>query len=113
MKKDVNIFLNHILESIKLIEKFIKGKSKKEFLDSIQLQDSIIRRLEIISEAVKNLPSDFKNKHKNIAWKKVGGLRDILIHHYFGVDLDLTWDVIKRDLPNLKEKIKNIFKKIK
>ena len=91
MKKNVNIFLEHILEAINLIEEYIKDKEKSDFLKSKQLQDSVIRRIEIIGEAIKNIPSDFKGSHENIPWKGIIGMRDILIHQYFGVDLELTW----------------------
>ena len=64
--------------------------------------------MEIIGEAVKNIPNDFKEKYIEIPWKKIAGLRDILMHAYFGIDLDITWNIIKKDLPDLKEKILNI-----
>lgn len=105
MKKNVKIFLEHILESINLIEKYIKDKEKSDFLKFTQLQDSVIRRIEIIGEAMKNIPSDFKGSHENIPWKEIIGMRDILIHQYFGVDLELTWEVVKIDLPKLKKSI--------
>jgi len=108
MKKNVNIFLKHILEAIKLIEDYTKGKEKSDFLKSTQLQDSVIRRIEIIGEAIKNIPSDFKSSHEDIPWKEITGMRDILIHQYFGVDLELTWEVIKVDLPKLKKSIISI-----
>ena len=103
MKKDVKIFLEHILEAINLIEEYLKDKKKSDFLESKQLQDSVIRRIEIIGEAIKNIPDEFKNTHKNIPWKEITGMRDILIHQYFGVDLELTWEVIITDLPALKK----------
>jgi uncharacterized protein with HEPN domain len=105
MKKNVKIFLEHILEAINLIEDYVKDKKKSDFLKSIQLQDSVIRRIEIIGEAIKNIPNEFKSSYKDIPWKEITGMRDILIHQYFGVDLDLTWEVIKVDLPNLKRSI--------
>lgn len=105
MKKNVKIFLEHILESINLIEKYIKDREKSDFLKFTQLQDSVIRRIEIIGEAMKNIPSDFKGSHENIPWKEIMGMRDILIHQYFGVDLELTWEVVKIDLPKLKKSI--------
>lgn len=111
MKKDYKVFLNHILESIDLIEKYAEGQNKDSFENSIQLQDSIIRRLEIIGEAVKNLPKEFREKHPNISWKKIAGMRDVLIHEYFGVDVGLTWDVVEEELPNLKYDIQDIIKK--
>ena len=90
MKKNVNIFLEHILEAINLIEEYIKNKEKSDFLKSKQLQDPVIRRIEIIGGAIKNIPNDFKGSHENIPWKEITGMRDILIHQYFGVDLELT-----------------------
>jgi len=113
MKKDVKIFLNHILESIDKIEKFVKGVSKNEFMESVKTQDAVIRRLEIIGEAVKHIPKEFKVKYRKIPWRKIAGLRDVLIHEYFGVDLKLTLKIVKKDLPELKEKILKILEEIK
>lgn len=110
MKKDVNIFLNHISESIEKIEKFTKGISKKEFLESFQTQDAVVRRLEIIGEATKNLPKEFTQKHLEIPWSELARMRDKLIHAYFGVDLNLTFRIVKKDLPDLKKKILKIKK---
>jgi uncharacterized protein with HEPN domain len=90
MKKDINIFLEHVLDSIYLIEEYIKEKKKSEFLKSKQLQDSVIRRIEIIGEAIKNIPNEFKKANPKIPWKEIIGMRDLLIHQYFGVDLSLT-----------------------
>ena len=112
MKKNGKIFLTHILESINLVEEYLKGKSKLDFLNSKQLQDSVIRRIEIIGEAIKNIPNDIKKNYSQIPWKEITGMRDILIHQYFGVDLDLTWQVIEKDLPRLKRQISDISKKI-
>ena len=113
MRKNVKIFLEHILDAINLIEDYINNKKKSDFLESKQLQDSVIRRIEIIGEAIKNIPSNFKETHENIPWKEITGMRDILIHQYFGVDLDLTWEVIKTDLPKLKKQIISINKELK
>jgi len=90
MKKDPKIFLDHILECIKLIEDYIKGKTKEEFLKSTELQDMTIRRIEIIGEAIRNLPEDIKKTYADIPWKKIIGMRDKLSHGYFGVDIELT-----------------------
>ena len=110
MKKDASIFIEHILECIGLIEEYITGKSKEDFMESSALQDSVIRRIEIIGEAIKNLPEAVKKQHTDVPWKNIAGMRDILIHEYFGVDLDLIFEVVRKDIPELKAKLSEIKK---
>ncbi len=107
-KKESSIFLEHILESIKDIESYSKDISKKKFFNDRQLQDAIVRRVEIIGEAVKNIPDNVKNKYVTVSWKEIIGTRDIFIHQYFGIDLEIVWNIVKKDLPDLKKKIKKI-----
>lgn len=108
MKKDPEIFLKHILESIVIVEKYTQSFTKAQFLKNLQLQDAVTRRLEIMGEAAKNLPSDLKNKYSNVPWKKISGMRDILIHEYFGTDLNLVWEVVKKDIPVLNREIQKL-----
>src|SRR3990167_2857496 len=108
MKRRLKLFIEDILESIKLIEKYIRNISKENLDNNQKLKDSIVRRLEIIGEAVKNIPDNFRKKYPEVPWKKIAGLRDIIIHTYFNIDLDITWNIIKKDLPDLKEKILKI-----
>ena len=99
------LFIKHILESIYLIESYVEELSAEEFLEQVEKQDAVIRRLEIIGEAVKNLSSGFREAHPQIPWQQIAGMRDLLIHKYFGVDLELTWGVVQRNLPELKQKL--------
>ncbi len=110
MIKEPGIFLEHILESIEQIEKYTAGVSREQFENSLNVQDAVLRRLEIIGEAVKNLPTEFKEEHPDIPWKKIAGTRDFLTHEYFDVDIDLVWGVIQKDLGALKEQISNLLK---
>ena len=112
MKKNPKIFLEHIKEAILLIEDYSTGVSQAKFLKSRSLQDAIIRRLEIIGEAVKNLPVSFRSKHTQIPWKQIAGMRDILIHEYFDVDLLLTWRVVKQELPLIKKQLAELLKEL-
>jgi uncharacterized protein with HEPN domain len=108
--KDNTIFLEHILESARAIHGYIKGVGKASFSLSPEKQDSIIRRLEIIGEAVKKLDKDFKNRYDKVAWDKIAGMRDVLIHDYFGVDVELVWNTVKKDIPKLEKYVKEILK---
>ena len=108
MKKDVKIFLNHILESIENIETFSKDITKNEFMNNRFNQNAIIRELEIIGEASRNIPDNFRKKHSDIIWKDIIGTRDKLIHNYFGVDIDVVWNAVTQDIPQLNAQIKKI-----
>lgn len=105
-------FLKDIKESIRRTECYIGKMNYEEFLQDIKTQDPVVRSLEIIGEAVKNLSSDFKKTHKDIDWKKIAGLRDKIIHYYFGVKWDVVWSIINEKTPDLKDKIETILKEI-
>lgn len=105
MKKDPKVFIGHIVESIELVEEYSEKLTTTTFKKDQAMQDAIIRRLEIIGEAVKNIPTSFKASYPEIPWKQMAGMRDILIHEYFDIDLGLTWQVVKRELPLIKTKL--------
>lgn len=100
-------YLKHILDAINDIESSI-GKSKKDFLKDKELRDATVRRLEIIGEAAKNISPALKNKYPFVEWKKIAGTRDIVIHAYFRVDLNVVWSIVKKDIPKLKIQIQKI-----
>ena len=108
MKRDVGLFIEDILDSIKNIEEFSKNLDREKFSKDNLRQSAIIRQLEIIGEAVKNMPNSFREKHPKIAWRDIAGFRDVLSHAYFGVNLDRVWRIIEADLPKLKEEISRI-----
>ena len=108
MKKDPLVFVKHILDSIKDIEDFSGGLSKNDFLKDNLRQSAILRKIEVMGEAVKNLPRDFTKKHSSIPWEDIAGMRDKVIHHYFGVDLNKVWNVVEYELPKLKKEIQTI-----
>ena len=112
MKEDL-AFVEHILDSINAIEIFSKNLKKEKLMADRLKQSAIIREIEVIGEAVKNVSENLKNKHREIEWKEIAGTRDKMIHHYFGVDLGIVWDIIKINLPVLKDKISKIKEEIK
>jgi uncharacterized protein with HEPN domain len=101
-------FLEHILIESRFIEKYTAKLSYEQFIDDEVLCRACIRSLEIIGEAVKKIPPDFRLEHPQPEWKRIAGLRDILIHHYFGVDYELVWDVIQNKLPLFQEQVEEI-----
>lgn len=110
MKKVPLIFIEHILESINKIESFSSGISKEELSNNELKQYAIIRAIEVIGEACRNLPESLKKEYSFVSWKDIIGTRDKMIHHYFGVDLNIVWDIIKKHTPTLKEQIIKIKK---
>ena len=104
--------LSDILEAIKRIKMYVGKMKYDEFLKDIKTQDAVIRNIEIIGEAVKNISSDLKRKHKTIDWKNIAGMRDKIIHFYFGVNWDIVWDVINKHLLELEKEIKIILKNL-
>ena len=112
MKRDAGLFIEDILENVNLILNSVKDLSKKDFKKNLDVRDASIRRIEVIGEAVKNVPDKFKRKYPEIEWRRIAGTRDVLIHSYFGVDLDLTWKIIERDLPILKKEIEKIIEEM-
>lgn len=105
MDKEIGVYVEDILESIEKIEQYIQGVNPSRFEQDSSIQDAVIRRLEIIGEAVKRLPESVKIKQPNIPWKDIAGMRDVLIHEYAGVHLKRVWQTVINDLPVLKRAV--------
>jgi len=110
MPRHTEIYLCDILEAIKKIEHYTKNLSSKKFSRNSLVIDAVVRNLEIIGEAVKKIPPDVKREHPSVEWRKFAGLRDILIHEYFGINLEIVWDICVHKLPSLKVSVQGILK---
>jgi len=97
-----------IKEAVKRIEDYLTSLTFEKFLEDVKTQDAVVRNLEIIGEATKGVSGELTKKYSNIPWKKLSGVRDRLIHHYFGVNLDIIWGIAKEDLPGLFTEIDKI-----
>jgi uncharacterized protein with HEPN domain len=108
--KDDKVYLLHIMDSVKhILDYTVDGKDS--FINDHKTQDAVVRNLEIIGEAVKKLSEKLKSQHPDIPWKNIAGMRDKLIHEYFGVNLELVWDVVENELPKFLKEISIILNK--
>lgn len=113
MRKDPRVHLTFISECIELLEKYLQDKTYESFVSDFQLQDAVIRRIELIGETVRNIPDDIKAKHQEIPWSRIAGMRNVLIHDYLGIDLKTTWQVANKEIKELKTKILSILATLK
>lgn len=100
--------LKDMLEAVGRIERYVGSMSESEFLRNTEKQDAVIRNLEIIGEAARNLPAEFKQRHSQVQWAPIAGMRDRLIHQYFGVNWTILWDVVQNKLPELRRHVEQI-----
>ena len=112
-KRSLELLVEDIWESIEKIERYIKGMSLENFQSDEKTTDAVVRNLEIVGEAASRLPKDFTHRHSEIEWIKITGLRNRIVHKYFGVDLQIIWQILKKDLPVLKTTFKNIRSELK
>lgn len=112
MSRTIEILLGEILEAIELLQRYTEGLSYEDFEGNVEKQDSVIRRLEIIGEAVKDIPGELRAAYPDTPWSDIAGARDILIHEYFRVDLELAWEMVKDDLPPLAEEVRRMLEEL-
>jgi len=113
MHRDFRVYLEDILEAAGAAREFVAGMGKEELGKDRRTRDAVVRNLEIIGEALKKLPPQTKRDHPEVEWKKIAGLRDILVHDYFGIDMDIVWDVVQSKLPVLAEQVRRILEESK
>lgn len=111
MNKHDSVYLQHIIDAIKRIEEYTSDVDNRDFTSNHLVQDGVIRQIEIIGEAAKRVSKKLKDNNKHIPWKDIVGMRNKLIHDYFGVDADAVWDTVERDIPYLKTEIQKIINK--
>ena len=110
IKKDI-VYIKHIRDAIELILDYTKELNESDFNAKVIVQDAVIRRIQVIGEAVKNVSMAFREKYSEIPWTNIAGMRDKITHGYFNVDIDIVWKVIVKDIPTLKNNIGEIIKK--
>jgi uncharacterized protein with HEPN domain len=106
--KDDKIYIEHILQSIDRIEAYLRGKDHQSFYNDFMTQDAVVRQLEIIGEATKRISKDLRNLNPIVPWSDMAGMRDILIHDYIDVDLDIVWKTASESIVNLKSLLQNL-----
>ncbi|QTA38215.1 DUF86 domain-containing protein [Thermosipho ferrireducens] len=109
MKRKASLYIKDIIDSITKIEEFVGNMNFKDFTTDDKTSSAVIRKLEIIGEATKQLPESIRNRFKEIPWPAMAKTRDKIIHFYHGVDYEIIWEIIKKDLPLLKSKLAKIY----
>jgi uncharacterized protein with HEPN domain len=110
MPRDYKVGLEDIVDAIHKIRTYTAGATLQTFKQDTRTFDAVVRNLEIIGEAAKSLPDSVRSRYPEIDWKRIGGLRDILIHEYFGVDAEIVWDVVENKLHRLEDVVQQMLK---
>lgn len=108
-EKEDSVYIEHMLDSILRIDEYVE--SKEQFYHSHLVQDAVIRNLQVMAESSQRLSNDITNNYQGIRWKDISGFRNILVHNYLGVDLDMIWSVVEQELPKLEKVLTEISSK--
>ena len=111
-QRDDSVYLKHIRDAIAKIQAYVKGVSKYSFMRETLIQDAVIRQIEIIGEAAKRVSEKTRSENVQIPWQDISGMRNKLIHDYFGVDIEKVWLTVRRDIPLLKKQINRILESL-
>jgi len=103
--RDAKVFLDDIVESCRKIHRYTSGHSLQEFRLDEKTVDAVVRNLEVIGEAAKKLPDSLRSEIAGVEWSRIASLRDVLIHEYFGIDLDIIWDIVQNKAPELESQV--------
>lgn len=112
MSRDYRQYLDDILDAISKLERYTKGINLDQFRDDDKTVDAVIRNFTVIGEAAKHIPLSFRKKYPDIPWKEMAGMRDILVHEYFGVRFDILWVTMKKRLPQVKPMIEAVLRQM-
>lgn len=110
MPRDFKLCLLDILDSLETIATYVQGMSYADFSSDRKTRDAVIRNLEVIGEAAKGIPEEIRAGSSAVSWQRIAGLRDILIHQYFAVDLEIIWDIVTQKMPWLKDQVHSMLK---
>lgn len=108
MRRDCRVYVRDILQAFRNAQQFVEGLSYQDFASDRKTVSAVLRELEIVGEAAKQLPASVRNQYPDIPWSDMAGMRDKLIHFYFGVDLEIVWQTVKVRIPKLQPLIENV-----
>ena len=112
MPRDASLFLDDILDACRKIRRYTVNVTPDQFRSDEKTVDAVVRNLEVIGEAAKKLPDEFRDQIRDVEWQRIAGLRDILIHEYFGIDVEIIWDIVQNKVPTLELRVEDFLRSL-